>query len=141
MYEPDVFAQWSDARLTGDAPLMALLPGGVWDRVAPPNTPKPFLVRTPAGGAGRLYAMGVQPWHYDGVWQFTAFVDGNDAATLAAILARLDALLQRQGGTAAGGTVLLCVQEGPALPSPPEAPDGALVSAVAVAYSAQVSIP
>jgi hypothetical protein len=136
-YEPEVFAAWSQALLTGDATLMALLPGGVWDQAAPPKTPYPFVVRTLAGGGGRAYALGVQPILYDGLWYFTVYV----ATRLAAILDRLDSLLQRASGTAGGGTVLLCVQEGGALASPPDATGGALVSAVAVPYSAQVQIP
>ena len=58
-----------------------------------------------------------------------------------AILDRVDVLLQRASGTAAGGTVLLSVQDGPPVVSPPDATNGALGSAIAVTYCAQVQVP
>jgi hypothetical protein len=141
MYEPEVFAAWSQALLTGDATLMALLPGGVWDTVAPPTTPPPFVVRSFAGGPGPVYSEGVRLVWFDGLWYFTPFVAGNDRATLYTILSRMVALLHRQSGSAAGGTVVLCVQEGAPIASPTDATGGALMSAMALPFSAQVQIP
>lgn len=139
-YEPAIFLQWSKEVLEGDSDLTALLTGGVWGQTVPPKTPRPYLTRTLAGGPGRLYAEGVRPVWFDGLWYFTVYVDVQDDDKLAAIVSRLDDLLQRASGPTTGGEVLLCVQEGAPIPAPPLAVNGQLITAVAVPYSAQVLV-
>ena len=136
-YEPDIFAEATTTALRADTALTALgCP--VVETVAKAGTPPPFLIRTLAGGPGYLYSEGLRVVWYEGVWYFTAYVAGNDAALLAAILARVNAVLQRFSGSTAAGRVLLCYQSTGAHSAPPDATGGSLITSATVEYTALV---
>lgn len=149
-YEPDIYAEWSQTILVADTALQTLpnsadpshpLRCAICENVAPAGTPLPYLVRTLAGGPGYLYSEGLQVVWYEGVWYFTAYVAGNDAALLAAILDRVQVLLYRGSGATAAGRVLLTYQSRGAHSGPPDSTGGQLVTQATVEYTALVQAP
>lgn len=102
--------EFLNATLTGDATLMAAVPGGVWNIQADQPTVYPFVtfqfmsgVPYSAVGAFRIWASMIYLVKVIGE---SANFDDLDIAA-----ARIDALLHRASGTVTDGVVWSCTQE------------------------------
>jgi hypothetical protein len=100
--------QWLFGTLTGDATLVAMLPGGATAGVnnmqAEQGTPYPFVVYQFMSGIDYAAVGAFRIWT-NMVWLVKAIGDTADVAALDAIAARIDTLLQRGSGTPVAGNV------------------------------------
>jgi hypothetical protein len=94
---------WLKAQLTGIAP------GGVHAGVAPPGTPPIFITIKPYGGTDRTTMNGTRTWAADH-WLVQAWGYDTDYAGLDTAAKAIDAALQKQAGTVAGGIILQCIR-------------------------------
>lgn len=106
--------EWLFSTLTADATLIALLPGGatagVNHRRAAQGTAYPIVIYQFMSGVDYAAVGAYRIWT-NMVWLVKAVGASADAATIDAIAARIDTLLQRGSGTPASGVVASCVRE------------------------------
>src|SRR5947209_4187034 len=106
--------QWLFGTMTGDPTLTGLLPGGATSGVnnvkAAQGTPYPLVVYQFMSGIDYAAVGAFRIWT-NMIWLIKAVAESADAATLDAIVARIDTLLHRASGTPASGTVWACVRE------------------------------
>lgn len=96
--------------LTGDATLMAQLPGGVWNIEAPEGTPYPFLVFQFMSGNDFAAVGALRIWT-NMIYLVKVIADAADFDSLNAVAARLDAVLHGTSGTVSSGVVWSCTRE------------------------------
>lgn len=106
MFEAARVAQWLVTTLAGAAP------GGVWEGVAPLNTPTPYIVFQAQGGPGDISVIGgIRVWT-DTTWQVKAVGPSSDTAALVTVADTIDSRLQRASGTAGSdGRILFSVRQ------------------------------
>lgn len=92
------FAQWAYTRLSGDATLAGLAPGGVHENVAPEGTAEPFVVFSLVTNRD-VNAVGQTRALVNADWDVKVVGQGASYAPLVAAADRIDALLHDvQGG-------------------------------------------
>lgn len=102
---------WLYATLTGDAALMAEVTD-VHSTSRPQGSQLPAVVFEWLAGRDVTYVNGIRVWH-SGVWIVKAVAQTSSWSDLDAAAERIDALLHRQSGTGAGGTVFTSTREAP----------------------------
>lgn len=105
---------WLFARLTGDAPLVALTPR-IFADVVPQGETFPAVVYQLQAGTDVRTATGDGRIMINGLWLVKAIGDTDTFAGLAPIADRVDFLLEESGGGAAGadGAVFTSMRESP----------------------------
>lgn len=96
--------------LSGDATLMAQLPGGVWNVQANERAPYPLVVFQFMSGIDAAAVGALRIWT-SMIYLVKAIAEADNFAALNSAVARIDALLHRTSGTAADGTVWTCTRE------------------------------
>lgn len=113
-FEQAAAEEWLYATLTGDATLVALLPGGatagISNTAAREGTPYPFVVYQLMSGIDYAAVGAFRIWS-NLVYLVKAVGELDHVAALPAITARIDALLQRGSGVATDGIISSCVRE------------------------------
>lgn len=99
--------------LSGDATLMALLSGGIWNTEAKQNRPDPkypLLLFQYMSGLDYAAVGAYRIWT-NMIYMVKVVSDGADFGAMNAAVARIDQLLHRASGAAADGTVWSCTRE------------------------------
>lgn len=102
---------WIYSTLTGDSALMGEVTG-VHSTSRPRDSDLPAVIFDWIAGSDITYINGIRVWH-SGVWVVKAVAATTSWADLQAAAERIDVLLHRQSGTAAGGTVFTATREAP----------------------------
>lgn len=113
-HEAVIALEWLFATLSGDATLTALAPGGCFRALAPPNTPTPFVIVGYQSGVDVLTMNAVRLFSQP-LYMVKVVGPADITPTIAQGAARVDELLKRSSGTAAGGLILDCYREQPLL--------------------------
>ncbi|MGZ3677036.1 MAG: tail completion protein gp17 [Ktedonobacterales bacterium] len=103
--------QWLYATLHGDATLMSAATG-VFAGAAPDGTAPPYVVYNWQGGTDVATVNGRRIMN-NSLYQIKAVGPTAQIATLQTIADRIDTLLQRASGTAAGANILFCDRQYP----------------------------
>lgn len=123
--ETAIVAKWLYTTLSGDATLMSLAPGGVFDVIAPKGTAYPFVQFQFQAGTD-LMVIGGYRVLVNSVWMVAVIAQTEELGDVFPAGDRIDALLHRQSGTVTGeGLILSCVRERPV--NPPPWPENGLV--------------
>lgn len=98
-------AQWLYATLSADSTLTGLLGGvaAIYDTVAPESAVPPYIVFSLHSSTDSLGVAATRIF-VRGVWLVKAVDQSDSFVSVSAIYQRLDALLQKQSGTATNGT-------------------------------------
>jgi len=112
MIEIAVANRFIYARLSGDATLTGLAPGGIHENVAEVGSEPPFVVYAFAGGTPLEVIGGVTVW-LNASYTIRAIIRGNDSETILPIAERIRALLHLTSGPATGGLVFVLRETAP----------------------------
>lgn len=109
--EMDPAKAWLYSQLHGDAELVDAAPGSVHFWIAPEGTVFPYLTFQFMGGSDLVTINGTRVWA-NTLWLVKATVKAGAASALAAILDRVDAVLDRTFGTIGAARVYWSQREG-----------------------------
>lgn len=96
--------------LTGDATLMALVPGGVWNTQADEGSGYPLVLYQFMSGIDYAAVGAVRIWA-NMLYLVKVVADSADFSVMNSAIARIDTLLHRASGSVADGTVWSCTRE------------------------------